>query len=65
MRNLSLLFEAKVGQGKLLVSSMGLLSDGRLPEVNAMLTSICDYAASEVFAPTQEMTEETLRALIV
>lgn len=65
LRNLSLLFEAKVGKGRLIASSMGLLDNSCLPEVNAMLASLCDYASSEMFAPTQELTEEALRALIV
>lgn len=64
LRNLSLLFEAKVGRGKLLVSSMNLTRDRHIPEVGAMLESLCAYAASEMFEPVQCMTEEDLRALV-
>ncbi len=64
LRNLSLLFEVKVGAGRLLVSSMNLTADRHLPEVGAMLASLCAYAASDAFDPAQDMTEETLCALV-
>lgn len=64
MRNLSLLFEAKVGKGKLLLSSMNLLQDSNYPEVNAMLVSLCKYVSSKDFNPTQEIKEETLKEIV-
>ena len=64
MRNLSLLFEARIGKGKLILSSMGLLDGIGFPEVNAMLESLTAYAASEDFAPEQELTEEALCELV-
>lgn len=64
MRNLSLLFEARVGKGKLLVSSMDLLRGKKYPEVGAMLASLREYIASADFDPKQTMEIGTLRELI-
>lgn len=62
-RNMGLLFEARVGKGAVLVSSMGL-SGSPYPECRALLSSLLDYVHSDAFAPTQTINAKDLRALI-
>lgn len=63
-RNLGLIFEAKVGQGKLLVSSIDLMTNlDKRPEARQLLYSLKKYAASGVFLPQQEVDIAVLRAL--
>lgn len=62
-RNMGLLFEARVGKGAVLVSSMGL-SGSPYPECRALLSSLLDYVHSDAFAPTQTMRAQDLRSLI-
>jgi len=64
-RRLGLVFEAKVGAGKLLVSSIDL--DGDLaenPVARQMRKSLLDYAASDAFAPEVEVDPALLHALV-
>ena len=63
LRPMTCLFEAKVGQGKLLFSSMGLLERMQYPEVRALLNSLYTYMASDTFDPAQDLDEETLSGL--
>ena len=51
IRKLAFLVEAKVGKGKLLFSSMGLLEKQKFPEVTALLEGIFDYMESDLFLP--------------
>ena len=64
MRNMGLLLEANVFGGRLLLSSMNLLENSHYPEVNAMLESLCSYAASSEFVPNQILSEEEFDFLV-
>ena len=61
MRHMGLLVEARVGEGRLVVSSMGMQEKRMYPEVRALLQSILNYMASEAFQP--ELTVGDLAAL--
>lgn len=63
MRPMSMLFECKVGKGRLLVSSMDLSGKTQYPEARALLAAIYDYLASEEFCPKEECTVETLKGI--
>lgn len=60
---LGLLFEAKYGKGKLIVSSIDLTKD--LPEINALNTGIQSYMNSKAFNPKNEINDETLSRLFI
>jgi hypothetical protein len=63
---LGLVFEARVGQGKLLVSSIDLLNDlPARPEARQMLYSLKRYMASKEFKPEVEVDLPTLRGLLI
>ncbi|MDQ0901067.1 hypothetical protein QFZ80_004895 [Paenibacillus sp. V4I7] len=61
---LGLLFEAKLGEGKLLVCSMELLKQLDRPEAKQLFISLLTYMDSEAFAPTVEITNEILEKFI-
>lgn len=59
------LIEAKVGNGKLMICSMGLNQIERTaPEARQMKRSILAYMNSEEFNPTIEMTEDYLKTIV-
>jgi GH18 family chitinase len=63
-RKLGLVFEVRVGRGRLLVTSIDL--DGDLaanPVARQMRCSLLRYAASEGFAPSVEVSADAVRAL--
>lgn len=63
-RPLALLFEVKVGQGKLMVSGIDFWQDmDERPEARQLLYSLKKYMASPAFSPTVEVTEEQLSRL--
>jgi hypothetical protein len=63
---LSLLFEAKLGQGRLLVTSLDLSSDLVTRHAARQLrSSIQNYAASDLFNPKVMITSEDIEKLIV
>ncbi len=63
-RPLGLIFEVKVGPGKLLVCATDLLTDAETrPEARQLLTSLLKYAASHAFLPSKEAGIEVLRGL--
>ena len=63
-RRLCTVFEARVGEGRLLFSSIDLLSEGAdSPELQQMLYSLRRYAASSSFAPRPSLSTAQLRAL--
>ncbi|MBX3739240.1 MAG: hypothetical protein KF715_21310 [Candidatus Didemnitutus sp.] len=65
-RRLALAFEARVGAGRLLVSSVDLTADlASDPVARQWRASLLAYAASEAFAPTVEVTAEAVRALFL
>lgn len=56
-------FEAKVGSGRLLVCTLNL-GDGKSPEAAQLLKSLYAYAASDAFAPTQELDASVLNKIL-
>jgi len=64
-KRLGLVWEAKVGGGRLLVCSVDLEADlARRPAARQLRHSLLAYAASNAFAPKHEVTLEQVRALI-
>jgi hypothetical protein len=64
-RRLGLVFEARVGKGRLLVTSIELDSGlAENPVARQMRHSLLRYAASDAFAPKIEVTLEAVRALV-
>jgi hypothetical protein len=64
-RRLGLVFEAKVGAGKLLVCSIELRKDlDRNPVARQMLHSLLNYMAGEEFKPAVELSVEQVRGLM-
>jgi hypothetical protein len=63
-RRLGLVFEARVGRGRLLVTSIDLERDVETnPVARQMRHSLLRYAASDRFAPAVEVTADAVRAL--
>ena len=65
LRPMTKMMECRVGNGKLLLSSMGLQDLQEYPEARALLFSIYTYLASEQFNPAQVIDIETIAALVV
>lgn len=64
-RRLGLLFEARVGGGRLLVSSIDLKKEiGRNPVARQLLYSVVRYMKSDRFNPTIELQAEQVRGLM-
>ena len=64
-RPLGLIFEARVGDGKLLISGADLLSDREnRPEAKQLLYSLKKYMGSSRFQPSKEITNAELDQLI-
>ncbi len=64
MRKMGLLLEARVGKGRLMLSSMGLLDLLEYPEGKALCRSIYAYMESMEFAPNQALTLDELTNLV-
>jgi len=62
-RKLGLVFESKVGKGRLLVTSIELDSGELDPVRRQLRASLLAYLASPAFAPTVEVTSAQLRSL--
>lgn len=62
-RKLGLLIEARVGKGRLVLSSIDFLQHRDKPEVRQLLFSLLRYMESADFAPDTEVTEEQLEQL--
>ncbi|MCX7012762.1 MAG: hypothetical protein NTW86_09430 [Candidatus Sumerlaeota bacterium] len=60
-RSLAYLFETRVGEGKLLVTSFSF--DMSRPECSFMMHALLHYAMSDEFQPTASMTADELRAI--
>jgi hypothetical protein len=60
---LALAFEARVGDGRLLVCSGSLLEQPDRPECRQLLHSLQRYAASDRFQPKQSLPLETLKKI--
>lgn len=56
-RKLGSIFEAKVGEGSLLVCTMDIMDNiDKYPEVRQLYNSMLDYVRSDKFAPQTELT---------
>ena len=63
-RPLGLIFECKVGKGKLLFSAIDLLSDtDKRPEAKQLLYSLKSYMTTNKFNPTVDVEAEKMKAL--
>jgi hypothetical protein len=63
-RRLGLVFEARLGQGRLLVSSIDLRGDlGSNPVARQLRSSLLRYVASDRFEPAVEVTADQVRGL--
>ena len=63
-RNLALIFEAKVGKGKMLITGIDLQSElQNRPEARQLLYSIENYMAGEQFLPNTELKVEEIESL--
>ena len=64
-RRLAQVFEAKVGKGSLIFSSIDLLTDAHLPELRQMQYSLVQYMLSDAFKPAMQLSEQDVRSLIL
>lgn len=64
-RRLAQVFEAKVGKGSLIFSSIDLLTDAHLPELRQMQYSLVQYMLSDAFQPAMQLSEQDVRSLIL
>ncbi|MBQ9210496.1 MAG: hypothetical protein IJ153_02250 [Clostridia bacterium] len=64
MRPMAMMFECRCGNGKLLVSSMGLQHLQQYPEARALQRSIYEYMASCEFEPKQTLPIEFIRSIV-
>jgi len=63
-RSLGLVFECKVGKGKLIVSSIDLLTDAdKRPEAKQLLYSLKKYMTTNKFNPSTEVSVERITSL--
>ncbi|WP_197901629.1 hypothetical protein [Rhodocytophaga rosea] len=62
---LGLLFECRVGKGKLLISGIDLLDNqDKRPEARQLLHSLRSYMASDTFHPAIQIEAEKIKGLI-
>ena len=64
-RKLALVFEARVGRGKLLVTSIDLSAAVLDPVRRQLRASLLAYAVSDRFAPTVVLTADQVRSLVL
>ncbi len=62
-RKLGLIFEAKIGKGKLLFCSADLLNNKDKPEVRQLFYSIIAYVGSDSFDPKVQLDINTIKSL--
>lgn len=63
-KRLGLVFEARVGNGRILVTSINLTDNlDQRPVARQMLNSLTRYAASPTFQPSEELTIAQIRSL--
>ena len=64
-RSLGLIFEVKVGDGKLLISGVDLKNQlGQRPEARQLFTSLMAYMESESFNPSVSLSAEQLSGIM-
>ncbi|HEX5789653.1 MAG TPA: hypothetical protein VFY13_00805, partial [Luteolibacter sp.] len=61
---LGLIFETRVGKGRLLVCAIDLPALQDRPEARQLQRSLLDYAASKAFAPVVELPRELLDKIL-
>lgn len=64
LRPMTQLLECRCGNGRLILSSMGLQHLQRYPEARALQSSIYRYMASPAFRPKQAIDVQTVRSLV-
>ena len=64
LRSLAMLLELRVGDGRILISTMGLPDLPQKPEVRALRRALLAYAQSDEFRPGTAVSAEELRALL-
>ncbi len=65
-RREALIFECRVGTGRLLVCSADLATDlGKRPAARQLRHSLLDYATGKRFNPTVDVPLDLLRAMLV
>ena len=65
-RPLGLIFECKVGTGKLIFTGIDLLSNqAKRPEARQLLYSLKKYMAGEKFSPAAEVSPEAIKGLLI
>ncbi len=65
-RSLALIFEANVGNGKILVSGIDLLTESESrPEARQLLYSLMRYMEGEKFVPAAQLSEEEIKGLFL
>jgi len=64
-RRLGLVYEAKVGKGKIIVSSADLRKDTDRPASNALFQSLQNYMSSDKFNPSAEVDFEVIKDVFV
>ena len=69
LKHMGLLFEASLGKGKVMVSSMGLLEKQKYPECRGLLSSLMNYLGREINEESAEkggqyITREELQKII-
>ncbi len=64
-RRLGLVYEAKVGKGKIIVSSADLREDIDRPASKALYSSLQNYMASDKFNPAVELSFEVIKDVFV
>ena len=63
-RPMAQLLECRCGNGKLMLSSMGLQDLQQYPEARALLSAVYSYMDSGDFSPEQEIEPEVIRKLV-
>ena len=64
LRPMAMLFECRCGNGKLMVSSMGLQHLQQYPEARALQRALYDYMASPAFEPRQTLPLSFIRSIV-
>lgn len=64
LRDMAQLFECRCANGRLIISTLQTDALMHLPEARCLKKAILDYMTSEVFAPEQEFSMETLEKIL-
>jgi hypothetical protein len=63
---LAMIFECKVGKGKLMMTGVDLITDNdKRPEARQLLYSLKNYIASKNFNPVVEVSAEKIKNLFI